>query len=66
MAEDLTSEIEDAAEAPRLTNHDGVITQERSLGELIEADKYLSQKRAATKSKTFGIRFAKIVPPGAS
>lgn len=60
---DLTEEIRDAAQAPKSSDHDGTMTQERDLRELIEADRHLSEQRAAT-NKAFGLRFAKLVPPG--
>lgn len=63
---DIENEILDAAAAPRSSDHDGVQTQERDLRELIAADEYLEAKKASKKSKTFGLRFAKLVPPGAS
>lgn len=59
----LATEIRDAAQAPKSSDHDGTMTQERDLRELIEADRHLSEQRAAN-SKAFGLRFARFVPPG--
>jgi hypothetical protein len=60
---ELTQEIRDAAAAPKSSDHDGTMTQERDLRELIEADRHLAEQKA-TKSKTFGLRFARLSPPG--
>ncbi len=64
MADDLSDQIRDAAAGPQQVTVDGQTVQQRPLDELIEADRYLASKTAATKTHQ-GLRFAKIVPPGA-
>jgi hypothetical protein len=44
---------------------DGVTVTQRSLSELIEADKYLQAKKNLRR-KNRGLIYTKIVPPGAS
>jgi hypothetical protein len=61
---DLEAAIETAAENPQSASVDGVTVTQRSLSELIEADKYLQAKKAARR-KNRGLRYTKIVPPGA-
>lgn len=66
MADDLESTIEDAAANPASVSVDGQTVQTRSLSELIEADRYLRSKEAAASGKRpGGIRFTKLIPPGA-
>jgi hypothetical protein len=62
---DLEAAIETAAENPQSANVDGVSVTQRSISELIEADKYLEAKKAARR-KNRGLRYTKIVPPGAT
>jgi len=64
MADDLSDQIRDAAEGPQQVTIDGQTVQERPLAELIEADRYLAGKTASDKGHR-GLRFSKIVPPGA-
>lgn len=66
MSTDLTSEIQTAAQNPKSVSTDGVKVDEPSIGELIEADKYLAGKGAAKRTATRGLRFNKLSPPGAS
>jgi hypothetical protein len=63
MSEDLDSQIEQAADDPQLITVDGTTVQSRPIPELIEADKYLASKRAATARKP-GFRLFKLTPPG--
>lgn len=64
MAEsELESKIETAAETPASMSVDGVTVTQRPIGDLIAADRYLSAKKAS-RQKSRGIRFTKIVPPG--
>jgi hypothetical protein len=62
---DLESTIETAAENPQSASVDGVTVTQRSLSELIEADKYLQAKKASRR-KNRGLRYTRIVPPGAT
>lgn len=62
---DLETTIENAAENPQSASVDGVTVTQRSLSELIEADKYLQAKKASRR-KNRGLRYTRIVPPGAN
>lgn len=55
-------EIEELATAPRKTAGDEGTVEERSVSELIEADRYVASK-GATKSP-YGLRMARIRKPG--
>jgi len=63
MAEDLTDAIKQNAEGPKQASADGVSTQQHSLADQIEADKYLASKEAM-KSPAKAFARVKIVPPG--
>jgi len=61
----IQNAIEQNAVGPASTSVDGTSVQTRSIGEQIEADRYLSGKRAAAASRpAFGLRFTKLKPPG--
>ena len=63
MADDLDNTIRENAAGPKQASADGVSTQQHSLADQIEADKYLAGKGALAK-KNFGMTRAKIIPPG--
>ena len=65
MAEDLDI-IEQNAAGPKQASADGVSTQQHSLKDQIEADKYLAGKDAASKDPTKAFTRVKIVPPGSA
>jgi hypothetical protein len=60
--ETITDAITDLVGAPRVFETDGQKVQERSLSELIEADKYLEQKRVV-KAGGSGIRVQRVHKP---
>ncbi|MBX3356492.1 MAG: hypothetical protein KF724_12420 [Phycisphaeraceae bacterium] len=61
----LEQKIRDAAAGPaRASNETGSVDQQ-PLGELIDADRYLASKEAATNPRK-ALRFTKLVPPGAA
>lgn len=64
MADDLQDRIRQNASGPAKAAGDAGSVEQHKLTDQIEADRYLSAK-AATKSKTRGLRFNKLVPPGA-
>lgn len=64
MADDLSNSIRDNAQAPAKASGDAGSVEQHKLTEQIEADRYLASKEAA-KSKKRGLRFNKLVPPGA-
>lgn len=61
---DLDEQIAENAAAPKSITIDGETVTEHSLKEQIEADKYLAGKNAAARPHA-GLRFTKIIPPGA-
>ena len=64
MADELNDTIRQNAQGPATASGDAGSVEQHKLSEQIEADKYLASKEAA-KSKRRGLRFNKIVPPGA-
>lgn len=66
MPDDIETRIEEGALEPESAAADGVSTKQRSLRELIEADKYLAMKVARRSSPVAIIRghLFRIVPPG--
>lgn len=64
MPDDLEDNIRNNAKAPAKASGDAGSVEQHDLKDQIEADRYLASKRAA-KSKNRGLRFNKIVPPGA-
>lgn len=56
--------IEQAALGPKSVTVGNQTTVARDIKELIDADNYLKNAAAAGKSH-FGLRFSKLVPPGA-
>lgn len=65
MPDDLTDEIAAAAQRPQSTSVDGEALTERSIADQIAADRYLRAQEAARLNHG-GLRFSKIVPPGAT
>lgn len=61
---DLSDTIESVASAPKQTEVDGQRVTEHSLQELIEADRYLQERTAATRDR-LPVRFVTLQPPGA-
>lgn len=66
MSTDLSSEIQAAAQEPKSVTADGVKVDQQSIGDMIEADRYLAGKNAANRTASRGLRFNKLSPPGAS
>lgn len=62
---DLSETIEAVAADPLKAASDGQSAEQHPLPDLIEADRYLAAKAAAA-AKGSGLRFTKLVPPGAS
>jgi hypothetical protein len=65
VADDLDQTIRQNAEGPAKASGDSGSMEQHKLPDQIAADRYLCTKEAA-KSKTRGLRFNKLVPPGAS
>lgn len=64
MADDLEQPIRDNAAGPAKASGDSGSMEQHPLPDQIAADRYLASKQAA-KSKRLGLRFTKLVPPGA-
>ncbi|MBX3452742.1 MAG: hypothetical protein KF777_24615 [Planctomycetaceae bacterium] len=60
----LDETIRENAQGPAKATGDSGSVEQHSLQDQIEADRYLASKQAA-KSKSRGLRFSKLVPPGA-
>jgi hypothetical protein len=63
VADDLEQTIRDNAQGPAKASGDSGSMEQHPLRDQVEADRYLSSKKAA-KSKSLGLRFTKVVPPG--
>ena len=63
MPESLEDKIRENAEGPAKAAGDAGSVEQHKLTDQIEADKYLAGKEAA-KSRSRGLRFNKVVPPG--
>jgi len=64
MSDSLDDTIRENAEGPAKAAGDAGSMEQHKLTDQIAADKYLASKEAA-KSKRRGLRFNKLVPPGA-
>ncbi len=64
MADDLDDAIKQNAEGPAKVAGDAGSVEQHKPSEQVAADRYLASKEAA-KSKRRGLRFNKLVPPGA-
>lgn len=60
---DLSAKIEDVANGPKKISGDAGSSEEHSLKELIEADRYLATKTAAAAGGT-GLTFFRVIPDG--
>lgn len=60
---DLSDAIEELAAAPKQTAVDGQSVTEHSLAELLEADRYLAEKTARSRS-ALPLRIQQLKPPG--
>ena len=63
--ETLEQAIRDNAQGPAEAHGDSGGVKQHSLQDQIEADRFLASKQAV-KSKSRGVRFTKMAPPGAS
>jgi hypothetical protein len=64
MPDDLQETIRESAKAPAKASGDAGSVEQHKLPDQIAADKYLASK-TATNLKNRGLRFNKLVPPGA-
>lgn len=67
MSDELRNKIAETASGPKRVRTDAGEVEAQDVASMIEADKYLSAKNAATGSGTNtrrGLRFNKLIPPG--
>jgi hypothetical protein len=64
MPEDLKEAIRESAKAPAKASGDAGSVEQHKLTDQIAADKYLASKDAVSQGRR-GLRFNKLVPPGA-
>ncbi|MCZ2341685.1 MAG: hypothetical protein LC104_07795 [Bacteroidales bacterium] len=64
MPDELDETIEQNAKGPAKASGDAGSVEQHPLPDQIEADRYLAAKEAAKKGNR-GLRFNKLVPPGA-
>ena len=64
-ADAASTALNAAVAGPKSATTDGMTVESQPIPDLIAADKYLASKCAAS-SPTRGLRFNKLVPPGAS
>lgn len=62
--ETIADAIKDNAAGPAKASGDSISVEQHSIQDQIAADRYLASKRAATKPHR-GLRFSRVVPPGA-
>jgi hypothetical protein len=63
MSDDLRNNLAETAAGPKRVRTDAGEVEAQDVASIIEADKYLSAK-AAVESKSRGLRFNKLLPPG--
>lgn len=64
MSDSIQGAIESNATGPQSVSIDGNAVTQQTIESQIKADQYLKSQEAQTR-KGFGLRFQKIVPPGA-
>lgn len=64
MPDDVDQSIRENAQGPAKASGDAGSVEQHPLPDQIEADRYLASKTAAN-SKSRGLRFTKLAPPGA-
>ena len=64
MSEQLRQNIDQTAQGPRRVRTDAGEVESQDISKQIEADKYLAAKAAMSASKSRGLRFNKLIPPG--
>lgn len=64
MADDLSEKINQAAQAPKSVTVDGTSVQQQSIDDLIKAEQFRATKAATANSRSMGLRFIRVIPPG--
>jgi len=65
MPDELSEAIEENAKGPKKATGDSGSIEQHPLKDQIAADKFLASKEA-TKQPSRGLRFSKLIPPGAA
>jgi len=63
MSDELRDKIGEVASGPKRVRTDAGEVEAQDVSSMIEADQYLSAKAAST-TKSRGLRFNKLIPPG--
>jgi hypothetical protein len=63
MSDEVSNKLAEAAVGPKRVRTDAGEVEAHDLVDIIEADKHLAAKAAAS-SKSRGLRFNRIIPPG--
>jgi hypothetical protein len=63
MSDEVSNKLAEAAVGPKRVRTDAGEVEAHDLDQMIKADKYLASKAAAS-SKSRGLRFNRIIPPG--
>lgn len=61
---DIEDTIESLANSPKKASGDSGSVEMQNVSDVIEADRYLASKAAANNVRR-GLRFTKLIPPGA-
>lgn len=65
MSDEVSNKLAEAAVGPKRVRTDAGEVEAHDLDQIIEADKYLAAKKAASPTNTHrGLRFNRIIPPG--
>ncbi len=64
MADEIRDAILSNAQGPQSASGDAGSVQQHGLADQIEADRYLSERTAVANTRR-GLRFSRLVPPGA-
>lgn len=62
----IDTALEAAASQPAKMSGDAGSVEQRSVSDLIALDKHVASKAAGKRGAPFGMRFGRIVPPGAN
>ena len=65
MSDGLDEQIRENASGPAKASNDAISVEQHRLKDQIDADRYLASKQAAA-SKSRGLRFTKLIPPGSA
>lgn len=65
MSDEISDKLAEAAVGPKRVRTDAGEVEAHDLDQIIEADKYIAAKKAASSTNVHrGLRFNRIIPPG--